>query len=157
MTIGTDFSTSGLARRFAAICYDWLLLIAVLALFTAFVLAVRGGSAVAPSTSWFQVSLVAVAVMFFAWFWTHGGQTLGMRAWRIRVVRDDGGALSWRDALLRVLAASLATLPLGLGFFWCLIDANGRCWHDRVTHTRVVRYEKTGKPAANESAAAQSS
>jgi uncharacterized RDD family membrane protein YckC len=153
---GTDFVTSGLARRFAAICYDWLLLIAVLALFTALVLVARGGSTVAPSTAWFQVSLVAVAGVFFAWFWTHGGQTLGMRAWRIRVVREDGAALTWRDALLRVLAASLAALPAGLGFFWCLVDANGRCWHDRVTRTRV-RYEKPAKTSVSESAAARSS
>lgn len=139
---GTDFATSGLARRLAAICYDWFLLIALFAVVTALVLAIRGGSAVAPSTVWFQLMLAAVGASFYGWFWTHGGQTLGMRAWRIRVVRDDGAPLTWRDAVLRLLAACLAALPAGLGFLWCLVDRDRRCWHDRLTHT-YLRHEKT--------------
>ena len=145
MTKSTDFAACGLARRLAAICYDWLLLIALLAVFTGLVLAARSGAAVAPATGWFQVALAAVGALFFAWFWTHGGQTLGMRAWRIRVVRDDGGPLTWRDAALRVLTATLAALPVGLGFAWGWIDADRRCWHDRLTRTHV-RHEPKPKP-----------
>jgi uncharacterized RDD family membrane protein YckC len=76
-------------------------------------------------------------VLFYTWFWTHGGQTLGMRAWRIRVHRDDGAPLRWRDALLRFGAAWLAVLPVGWGYWSSLFDAEKRCWHDRITRTRV--------------------
>jgi uncharacterized RDD family membrane protein YckC len=135
---------SGLARRLAAICYDALLLTALLLVLTAVLLALRGGSSIAPQTWWFQIVVVGVCLLFHAWFWTHGGQTLGMRAWKIRVVRDDGKALTWRDALLRFAAAWLSALPAGLGFWWCLIDG-GRCWHDRLTHTRVQRVEHNAR------------
>jgi uncharacterized RDD family membrane protein YckC len=128
-----------LARRLAAICYDALLLAAILFLFTLAVVALRGGRAVDAGTVWFGLSLVAVAFLFFGWFWTHGGQTLGMRAWRIRLIRPDARPIGWRQALLRFVAAWLAALPLGLGLWWSWLDADRRCWHDRLSGTRVVR------------------
>ena len=48
-----------------------------------------------------QAYLLAGGFLFFAWFWVHGGQTLGLRAWRMRLVRDDGRPLSWSIAARR--------------------------------------------------------
>jgi uncharacterized RDD family membrane protein YckC len=81
---------------------------------------------------------------FFCGFWVHGGQTVGMRAWRIRVVRDDGSPLGWPRAAARFCAGVVAALPLGLGLWWSAFDEHKRGWHDRWTRTRVVR-----APAAN--------
>ena len=136
---------SGLARRLAALCYDALLLLALLLVLTALLIGVRG-SAIPPRTWWFQGLVVGVCVLFYTWFWTHGGQTLGMRAWRIRVDRDDGAPLRWRDALLRFGAAWLAVLPAGWGYWSCLFDAEKRCWHDRVTRTRVIEISSRPTP-----------
>lgn len=130
---------ASLAKRFAAFCYDLLLLCGVVFFFTLGVLALRGGREIPPGTVWFELALLAVTMLFFAWFWTHGGQTLGMRAWRIRVVRTDGRPLNWSRAALRFLAAVVAALPLGLGLWWGAFDAQRRGWHDRWTDTRVVR------------------
>jgi len=55
--------------------------------------------------------LFAVLGAYFAWCWSHGGQTLAMKTWHIRVVRQDGGALSLPHALLRYVAAWLWFLP----------------------------------------------
>jgi uncharacterized RDD family membrane protein YckC len=126
-------------RRLAAFCYDALLLTALAVCFTLLVLAVRLGAAVPPGSGWFPAALLALAMGFFCGFWVHGGQTLGMRAWRIRVVRDDGGTLTWRIAALRFVAAFVAALPAGLGLWWSVFDAGKRSWHDRWTGTRVVR------------------
>jgi uncharacterized RDD family membrane protein YckC len=126
-------------RRFAAFCYDALLLAALVVCFTLLVLAARLGAAVPPGSWWFGAALLAIAMVFFCGFWVHGGQTLGMRAWRIRVVRDDGRTLSWRRAGLRFAAALVAALPAGLGLWWSVFDAGKRGWHDRWTGTRVVR------------------
>jgi uncharacterized RDD family membrane protein YckC len=126
-------------RRLAALCYDALLLTALAVCFTLLVLAVRLGAAVPPGSWWFPAALLGLATAFFCGFWVHGGQTLGMRAWRIRVVRDDGGALTWRRAALRFAAALVAALPAGLGLWWSVFDAGKRGWHDRWTGTRVVR------------------
>jgi uncharacterized RDD family membrane protein YckC len=135
-----------LFRRFAALCYDLLLLGALLFCFTWAVLVLRGGRAIAPGTVWFELALVALAMLFFCGSWTHGGQTLGMRAWRIRLVRSDGRALGWPQAALRFWAAVIALLPLGLGLWWGALDPERRGWHDRLARTRVVR--ATPEPSA---------
>jgi uncharacterized RDD family membrane protein YckC len=139
---------AGLLRRLAAVCYDLLLLTAVLALYTAVVLALRGGRAVEPQTIWFTVSLLIVAQLYFGWFWTHGGQTLGMLAWRIRLVTTAGGRASWKHAVLRYLAGWLSLLPLGLGFWWALVDARRRTWHDMLSQTMLVYRPKSANDAA---------
>lgn len=135
---------AGLLRRLAALVYDWLLLIALMFGFTFLVIFLRGGEAVEPASWWFNASLVAISFAFFGWFWTHGGQTLGMRAWRLRLERHDGGAVKWPDAARRFLASWVLALPPGLGFFWGAIDREGLCWHDRLSRTRIVQSSESG-------------
>jgi uncharacterized RDD family membrane protein YckC len=132
-------------RRLAALCYDLLLLTALAFSFTLLVVAVRLGVPVPPGTWWFATSLLALATVFFCGFWVHGGQTLGMRAWRIRVVRGDGGALTWARAAARFALGLVAAAPAGLGLWWSFLDADKRGWHDRWTSTRVVRAPKASK------------
>jgi uncharacterized RDD family membrane protein YckC len=133
-----------LLRRFAAFCYDLLLLVALVASFTLVVVAIRGGQAVRPGTVWFELALGLIVVLFFCGFWIHGGQTLGMRAWRLRVLRDDGARLSWPQALVRLGVAWLGALALGLGYWSSWFDAARRCWHDRASGTHVVRERPAG-------------
>jgi uncharacterized RDD family membrane protein YckC len=102
------------------------------------VVAVRLFEGVPPGSVWFPLCLLAIVVAFFCGFWVHGGQTLGMRAWRIRLVTDDGAPLGWLRAAARFSAALVALAPAGLGFWWALRDERKRAWHDRWTRTRVV-------------------
>jgi len=131
-------------RRLAALGYDLLLLTAIAVCFTLAVLAVRLGAAVPPGSWWFPLCLLAIVMAFFCGFWVHGGQTLGMRAWHIRVVREDGRALHWPRAAARFGAGLVAALPAGLGLWWSVFDSRKRGWHDSWTRTRVVRVA-TGK------------
>jgi uncharacterized RDD family membrane protein YckC len=146
-----SFEPASLARRLAAFGYDLLLVAALEFCFTLAVLAVRLGEPVPPGTVWFPLALLAVAAAFFCGFWARGGQTVGMRAWRIRVVREDGSNLGWRVALARFGAALLGLLPLGLGLWWSLGDEARRAWHDRWTRTRVVRTDAAGAPSGSAS------
>jgi uncharacterized RDD family membrane protein YckC len=141
-----ETNPASLPRRLGALIYDALLLLgvlmlAVLALIFPYQLLTgqpypHGEAAYL----WLQrLYLVGVAGVFFVYFWTHGGQTLGMRAWRIRVIREDGGALAAGAAWRRFLWAIPSMLPAGLGLWWCLFDRDGRAWHDRLSRTRVVR------------------
>lgn len=84
------------------------------------------------------VWMVVVAMGFHIWFWTHGGQTLGMRAWRIKIFSTDGQSVSFRQALVRYLVAILSLTILGLGFLWVLFDPQKRAWHDLASRTRLV-------------------
>jgi uncharacterized RDD family membrane protein YckC len=124
--------------------YDWLLLASVLFAVTLGAILLRGGEEIAPGTAWYTLLLLAVSFLFYGWFWTHGGQTLGLRAWRLRVVRADGQQVSWRDAAWRFGAATLLLVPPGLGLAWMLIDSRKACWHDLLSGTRIVRLSESG-------------
>ncbi|MDD2761002.1 MAG: RDD family protein [Methylomonas sp.] len=128
-----QLSAPGFLRRIGAVIYDALLLLAVLFFATAIALPFNAGLAFASEQYYFPLYLFCVTYCFYAWFWTHGGQTLGMRAWKIRLVGPAGGRVSWRQATLRFFAALLSWSCLGLGFFWCLFDAKKRCWHDLLS------------------------
>lgn len=106
---------AGLLRRLAALFYDALLLAAVLMIASALSLPFTGGEAVRAGNPFFSTYILLVAFFFFAWFWTHGGQTLGMRAWRLRLQQLNGSGVSWWHALLRFLSALPAWLLFGLG------------------------------------------
>ncbi len=83
------------------------------------------------------VASLADAVYFVA-FWSTTGQTLGMRALRIRVVRTDGQPLSWVTGVLRYVGYILSIIPLGLGLLWVLWDPRKQGWHDKIASTLVV-------------------
>lgn len=136
-----------LPRRLAALVYDLMLLAAILFFFTLAIFIVRGGQSVEPGTLWFQAALAAVIVGFFTWFWVHGGQTLGMRAWQIRLVDRSGRPIGWRPALIRFAAGIVAALPAGLGFWWGAFDRERRGWHDRLSGTKVIRERRVKKGA----------
>lgn len=147
MNLVPAHSPAGVFLRLAAMSYDWLLLASLLFMLTLTLIVLRGGAAIAPGTWWYSASLVSASFLFYGWFWTHGGQTLGLRAWRLRVVRADGRSMSWPDAARRFLAAATLLTPPGLGLAWLLIDRRRACWHDLLSNTRIVRVPKASKPA----------
>jgi uncharacterized RDD family membrane protein YckC len=139
-----DVESAGLLRRLAALFYDTLLLVGVLMTVTWLLLPLTGGEAITRETVGafeylYRALLLGLVIAYYAFSWTRSGQTLGMLAWRIRVVRRDGGLVRWRDALIRLAASVLSWLPAGLGYFWMLLDRDRLTWHDRLSRTRVVR------------------
>jgi len=131
----------GLLRRLAAILYDSLLLLAILFVATLPRLAMSEGEAVPASDPLFRLYLIAIGLLYFIWFWTHGGQTLGMRTWHIKVVRSDGGRLTWRMAVLRGVAAVFAWVLAGAGFWSALLREDRSTWHDRLSATELRRVD----------------
>ncbi len=134
-----DPALASLPRRAAAIFYDLLLFTGLVMILTLVLVLLRGGEAIPPASWWYDVLLLVTNFVFFGTSWTRGGQTLGARAWRLRVTAMDGNNLSWRQAALRYLSAWLLLLPPGLGFIWARWDPDGLCWHDRLSGSRVIR------------------
>lgn len=139
---GTETIYVGILRRIGAFVYDIILLIAVLFLMTAILLPITK-DAISPSNLLFKFYIAAVIFLFFGWFWVHGGQTLGMRAWKIRVELDNGHNLDWPQALLRFI---IGVLTFGVGLLWCLWDPRHRALHDVLARTQVVRVIKNYIP-----------
>jgi len=88
-----------------------------------------------------SINVVAVSFFFYGWFWTHGGQTLGMKAWNLYLIKPDGKFIDWQTAFKRYLLAIVSIACLGFGFTWSLLDSRNRTWHDMATNTQIVKYK----------------
>ena len=141
---------AGFVRRLAAILYDSLLAASVwvaahLIGFIVIALSVqlslidvsRFGGDIGEylrHQQWYSLYLLTSVALFFMWFWTHGGQTLGMKAWRLRVQNEDGSPIHLRQAIVRVCFALG-----GLGNLFILFDPkNKRALHDRLSDSVVI-------------------
>lgn len=149
----SDLPKAGLLRRLASLMYDGLVVIAFAMLTTIMYLffiqslisfdvlslgKYEDVSALIQGSSLLYglraILLVLVSVLFFSYFWTKSGQTIGMRAWRLKVQTPDGALLSWPKAILRSLTA-----VLGLGNLLVLIDfKQKRALQDMICETEVV-------------------
>lgn len=128
-----------LFRRLGAIVYDVLPLFALLGLATAPWLWLRDGQAVEAGNMLFQLYLVAWLVAYFVVSWTFGGQTIGMRAWRLQLVSESDEPPGWRAITLRFVCALLSWACLGLGFVAALWHPRKYTWHDRLSRTYLRR------------------
>ncbi len=115
--------------------YDGLVLVALWMAGGALVVAATGG-AVASGSLPFQLYLAGLAFIYFWLSWRGGGQTLGMRAWRIRLDAGDRGFGAMRT-LARLLGAVAAILPLGLGYWSSLARADRAAWPDLASRSRL--------------------
>jgi uncharacterized RDD family membrane protein YckC len=80
-----------------------------------------------------------VGLIYFVYFWTSTGQTIGHRALNLRVVKMDGGKLSITDAIIRYIGEIISTIVIFLGFIWVGFDAQKQGWHDKMAHTYVIK------------------
>ncbi len=133
---------AGILRRLGAVFYDSLLVLALMILGTLPFVALSGGEAVDPGYLPYQLTLVAIAYLFFVGFWSGYGRTLGMQSWRLKIELPDGRKPGIPAASLRFFAAIISWLPFGLGFWWSIWDREGLAWHDRMSGTRLVYYPK---------------
>ena len=139
----SDTPSPGLLRRLGAMAYDAMLLLALLMMLSyPYVWLTDGDKPSLLVKTLYQLYLLAICFFFYAVFWTHGGQTLGMRAWRLKVVRAEGGVITWMLALKRFVFAWISLLCFGLGFLWILPDRDKLTWHDRWSGTRLVLLPK---------------
>ena len=124
--------TPGLPRRLAAMVYEALLLFAV-AFFAAWLFTFASGGRDATS-GWLRHELQAFIALlcaaYFLWCWLRGGQTLAMKAWRIRLVD-----VTPRRALVRLVVAAIL-LPISI--LWVFFDRDRQFLHDRLAGTRLA-------------------
>ncbi len=134
-----------LVRRLLSMLYDGLLILALWMVLGGIGVAINRGEAVEGPL--FKSVLFIASYLFFAYFWTRSGQTLGMIAWNLRVETVAGGRISWIQALIRFMVAIPSVLLLGAGYWWILLSDERLSWNDRMSDTRVVQLEKPKKKA----------
>lgn len=129
----------GLLRRFGAMFYDSILLIAVLFFASLPIVVPLSITTEHYLYPFFIGYIYFVGFLFFGWFWTHGGQTLGLKTWRVKLISDIGNTISWKQALLRYIASLLCWLSLGVGFIWSYTNRDRLAWNDLWSNTRLKR------------------
>jgi uncharacterized RDD family membrane protein YckC len=145
-------TSPSLLRHLAVMLYDSFLVIALIFVVNAIALGVTvklsdgQQDVVDPLVG--QILTVLCILIFFSAFWLKSGQTLGMQAWRIKLVRIGGGQPSLAQAVIRCFAAAPSAACLGLGYLWRLFDRNNRYWHDYLSGTELVLLPKPGKKMA---------
>ena len=146
-------SRAGLLRRLAAWVYDLLVVISLMMVagfiyFLATVFALKLGwlslgghedvAALINASHWYQLGLIAVALFFYCWFWRTSGQTLGMRAWRLRVQNTDGSRLRLAQCIIRAASALL-----GLGNLWLIVNPRTKlALQDKIADCEVIIMSK---------------
>jgi uncharacterized RDD family membrane protein YckC len=148
-----NLSPPPLLRRLAAMLYDTLLVIPFIGVTIAAATAIEMWRLNVGDSDYYQmhpqlvqVLAIACVIVFFTAFWRKGGQTLGMQAWRVKLVDDShGGVPGTGRCVLRCLAALVSLAPAGLGYWWCLVDRRKRYWHDYLSGTHLVQLPKPPK------------
>lgn len=152
MTPSQPLPPAGFFRRLAALFYDALIVIAIEMIAGGIVIAILEALFAAGLITYgnyvdvsdlltnhplwsplYSLYLVLTGCYFFIFFWTRAGQTLGMRAWKLRIQNEDGSAIRWTQAVLR-----LAVAGFGLANIMALVDPKKRGLHDLVAKTQVV-------------------
>ncbi|OYD24628.1 RDD family protein [Oceanimonas baumannii] len=149
----TDLPRAGVMRRLGSWLYDFLVVVALLMVagficFGLTALALHLGwislgeyedtAALLSASRGYQLVLLGVVLFFYCWFWRTSGQTLGMRAWRLRVQNTDGSLLTLGQCLVRAGAALL-----GLGNFWVWCNPHHKlALQDKLAHCEVVVLSK---------------
>ncbi len=132
-------------RRFAAIGYDFLLLLGVSVGYTLVYLMIAKAIGVdieQPRTADFYVGLFLMFMGFFCFFWLREGQTLGMKVWRLKVV-GAGQPLKLKHCIVRLILAPLSLAAAGIGYWWSLFDGNKQTLHDKLSGTQTILLDKT--------------
>jgi uncharacterized RDD family membrane protein YckC len=131
-------TTPGFARRLGGLLYDGLTLIALWLAASAIFTSLYGAADQPFSRLVLQAIPIALISSYFLWCWTQGGQTLAMRAWRIKVVYANGDPLTLLGASLRYLLAMVGILAGGIGLWWALLDRDQQFLYDRLAKTRLI-------------------
>jgi uncharacterized RDD family membrane protein YckC len=131
-------AAAGLGRRLGSMCYEVVLLAAVLFAAGWAFLALQPLLPATLARPLLQLFLLVISAAYFIYCWTHSGQTLPMKTWRIRIVTRDGLAPDKKRAALRYVCALASIALVGAGFWWALLDREGQFLHDRLAGTRIV-------------------
>lgn len=135
-------SRPSLFRMLAVMFYDTLILLSILMLASFIAVVVNDNEAIEQGNLFFIAYLFTVSCLFYSWFWTHGGQTIGMRAWKVYLRSDQQAHISWRQASLRFFIACISWLPLGLGFWWQYLAVDKQSWPDKISNTHLIYNKK---------------
>jgi uncharacterized RDD family membrane protein YckC len=152
----TEFVAPSLARRFAAMVYDALLLMAISILYGAVVTGINvifnGTPATGERIAWGEFGIIVLIGwlltlgLFFCYFWSKSGQTLGMKTWRLKMFDEKSMALPRiSQCIIRFCCAPISLLLFGAGYWLMYLRKDRQTLHDHISKTRILLLAKEKK------------
>lgn len=94
-------------------------------------------------TAWLAIFLAIVIFLlqflYFGVLWSGGGQSLGMKLFKIKVLQRSGDRVSFLRAAFRgTIGYWISGLFFFLGYIWAAFDREKEAWHDKIFATTVV-------------------
>jgi uncharacterized RDD family membrane protein YckC len=137
---GVDFASPG--ARLVGYIVDILIQFVVVVVLA--ILSIVLGVIFFPLAILSALAIIVVTIGYFPYFWVQSGQTPGMNAMKIKVVRDaDGGPITWGPAILRLIGFWVSSVVFYIGFIWIFVDKRRRGWMDLIAGTVVVAVPPT--------------
>jgi uncharacterized RDD family membrane protein YckC len=122
----------GLLKRILINFYDLILLFAVLYFFTIPVIFLTEGNAILNSVI-YQVYLVAIIFLYYAWFWKKYNQTLGMKIWKVKIYSKSLIEITYIQSAQRIIFALLG------GHFLLLFQTESL--QDKISRTYLEKVD----------------
>ncbi len=128
-------SNVSLLRRLGAMFYDSCLAFS-LVFFIGLVTNALFGSM---GDAFFYLITLPGVYLYFTISWVKGRQTIGMKAWKFQVIQPNQQSITHQQAFVRFLAGFISFLTFGSGFIYQLFNQNNLAWHDKISHTLLVK------------------
>ncbi len=126
-------------KHFAAFVYDIFPILGILILTSGTILVFRSGNDVQPYTWWFILITYLEVALYYIYSWKIGGQTIGMKAWKIKLKSlNEQEQITWAQSTFRFIAGVVSTLLLGAGIFWKLFSNEQKSWMDLISSSLTV-------------------
>lgn len=123
-------------KRLMACVYELLILLAIWMLFTWLFVSLFGDATHGARRFCLQLLLWLITGVYFVVCWVKTGQTLAMQAWKMKIVGQNGGLLSWRQATLRYVLASILVGMFGVSLLYMFVNRQRLFLHDRLLGSR---------------------
>jgi len=127
-----------LIKRYLAVVYEALLLLALALALTAAYVMLLGDASHGWKRLGLQALLWLVMGAYFVRCWVVTGQTLASQTWKLKVVDQHGQLLDVQQAVMRYVLAGVLLLPAGLTLWWALLDREQQFLHDRLLGSRII-------------------
>lgn len=141
-----NLPSAPLWRRLAAMVYDLFNILGISFLLAAILIPLssqlfNNGEPVGELPTPVAASYFFIIIFFFySTFWRRKRQTLGMKAWGLRITNElkPQQQLSIGQCILRITIGFFSIGLFGFGFWWALWDKQEKTWHDYASFTRII-------------------
>jgi len=129
---------ASLWRRIIAITYDSILVISILFLMSLPLFNFNLQEDIFLKTI-VQIYFYLIIQYFFVWFWVNKQCTLGMKAWKLKIIDLNGNKISYKKAILRFNVAIVSILFFGIGYIISIFRKDKKCLHDIISKTILIK------------------